>query len=116
VVSPFDKIESIETDMLLRPLLLVLLWVGGLAADAVNKDLVLTNVDRSVDLASQLVKINTKLTVSNAGQSPVKAFHFTLEESVVDKVAFIGATVITSTVFHFLDNKYGFEYDELALS
>ena len=80
--------------MLIRPVLILLSIVGAFALETVNKDLTVTNVDRSVDLQSQLVKMMTKLTINNGGSSPVKSFHFVVEENVVDKVAFIGATVL----------------------
>lgn len=80
--------------MLIRPFVLLLSCVGALAIDAVNKDLIVTNADRTIDLASQLVKINSKLTISNSGQSAIKSFHFTVDDELVDKLVFIGATVI----------------------
>jgi oligosaccharyltransferase complex subunit alpha (ribophorin I) len=80
--------------MLIRSLLVLSCVVAGaLSLDAVNKDLTVTNVDRTIDLASQLVKISTKVTLNNGGQSPVKSFHFVVDESAVDKVDFVGATV-----------------------
>lgn len=79
--------------MLVRPLLLLLSIAGAFALESVSKDIIVTNVDRSIDLASQLVKISSKLTVSNVGQSPIKSIHFTVDENAADKVAFVGATV-----------------------
>ena len=63
------------------------------AAESVSKDLMVTNVDRTVDVASQLVKINTKLTLSNEGQSTLKFFHFVIEDGAFEKATYIGATV-----------------------
>ena len=83
--------------MLLRLVLILLSCAfGALALEAVNKDLSVSNVDRTIDMASQLVKMSTKLTLSNGGQSPVKSFHYTVDENALDKVAFIGATVCKS--------------------
>ena len=65
---------------------------GG-AVELVAKDLMVTNAERSIDMASQLVKINTKLTLSNEGQSTLKVFHFTIEKTAFDKVSYIGASV-----------------------
>ena len=79
--------------MLVRPLLILFFCAGALALEAINKDLSVSNVDRTIDMASQLVKMSTKLTLSNGGQSPVKSFHYTVDENVLDKVSFIGATV-----------------------
>ena len=82
--------------MLLRPVLILVSLAGAFALESLNKDLTLTNVDRTMDMASQLVKMSSKLTVNNGGSSPVKSFHYTVDENVVDKVAFIGATVSLS--------------------
>ena len=65
----------------------------GDAVETASKDLMVTNVERSIDIASQLVKINTKLTLSNEGQSALKFFHFTVEEGAYDKTSYIGASV-----------------------
>ena len=85
--------------MLIRPLLLLASIAGAFALEAVSKDVIVTNVDRSIDLASQLVKISSKLTVSNVGKSPIKSIHFTVDENAVDKVAFVGATVTVLAIF-----------------
>merc|ERR1711997_1214821 len=52
----------------------------------------ITSAERSIDIASQLVKINTKLTLSNEGQSTLKVFHYTAEEEAFGKVSYIGAS------------------------
>jgi len=67
------------------------LSIGG-AVELVAKDLMVTNAERTIDIASQLVKINTKLTLSNEGQSTLKIFHFTIEGAAFDKVSYIGAS------------------------
>ena len=70
------------------------------AAESVSKDLMATNVERTIDISSQLVKINTKLTLSNEGQSTLKFFHFAIEDGAFDKVSYIGATVSEKVLFH----------------
>lgn len=80
--------------MFFRKVLILLFGATvALGLDSANKDLVITSAERSIDLASQLAKINTKLIVSNGGQGTVKSIHFTVDPSVADKVAFLGATV-----------------------
>ena len=37
------------------------------AYDSINKDIVVTNCERSVDISSQLVKMNHKLSFQNNG-------------------------------------------------
>ena len=65
----------------------------GNAVETASKDLMVTNVERSIDISTQLVKVNTKLTLSNEGQSALKFFHFTVEEGAYDKTSYIGASV-----------------------
>lgn len=66
------------------------------AFDSINKDLVVKSCDRSVDLSSQLVKINHKISLANNGQGAVKTFLFTVDPAFKKNVAYIGATVGTS--------------------
>ena len=81
--------------MNLKSSLIVLLWCGILkvSAESAAKDIMITSAERSIDIASQLVKINTKLTLSNEGQSTLKVFHYTVEEEAFGKVSYIGASV-----------------------
>jgi len=68
-------------------------FVAGVPQTKASKDLLVTTVDRTIDVASQLVKINTKLTLSNGGQSSLKFFHLAIEDGAQDKLSYIGATV-----------------------
>ena len=81
--------------MNLKRSLIVFLWCGILkvSAESAAKDIMITSAERSIDIASQLVKINTKLTLSNEGQSTLKVFHYTVEEEAFGKVSYIGASV-----------------------
>ena len=81
--------------MNLKSSLIVFLWCGILkvSAESATKDIMITSAERSIDIASQLVKINTKLTLSNEGQSTLKVFHYTVEEEAFGKVSYIGASV-----------------------
>jgi hypothetical protein len=88
--------------MFFRKVLILFFGASALALDSANKDLVVTSADRSIDLASQLAKINTKLTFTNGGQGTVKSIHYTVDPSVADKVAFIGATVRRPSLFYLL--------------
>jgi len=80
--------------MNLKSSLIVFLWCGILkvSAESAAKDIMITSAERSIDIASQLVKINTKLTLSNEGQSTLKVFHYTVEEEAFGKVSYIGAS------------------------
>lgn len=64
--------------------------------DSINPDLVIKSCDRSIDLTSQLVKMNHKLSLENKGQGAVKSFLFSIDPSLSEKVAYIGATVGSS--------------------
>ena len=57
-------------------------------------ELLLSNVDRTLDLSSQLAKMGHKLTFENSGSGSVKSVDFSVAPNVQDKVSFIGATVI----------------------
>jgi len=77
-------------------LLLLLLGVISCcygAFDSINKDIVIKSCDRSIDLASQLVKINHKISVSFTGTSGApRSFLFSLENEARNKLNYIGAT------------------------
>jgi len=88
--------------MLFRSVFILMFGAAALAVDSANKDLVVTSAERSIDLVSQLAKINTKLVITNGGQGTVKSIHYTVDPNVAEKVAFVGATVrILSLVFSF---------------
>lgn len=65
----------------------------GSEADSINSELVVKNVDRSIDVSTQLVKVVAKITLENTGRSPVKSFLFALEEPTAkNRLSFLGAT------------------------
>eukprot|EP00088_Acartia_fossae_P017193 TRINITY_DN1973_c0_g1_i10.p1 TRINITY_DN1973_c0_g1~~TRINITY_DN1973_c0_g1_i10.p1 ORF type:complete len:605 (-),score=156.57 TRINITY_DN1973_c0_g1_i10:614-2428(-) len=64
---------------------------------SINKDLVIKSCDRTIDLTSQLVKINHKISITNNGGSGApRTFLFSLEGGAQDKLSYIGATQGTS--------------------
>jgi len=77
-------------------LLLVVVAASQAAFDSINKDLVVKSCDRTIDLSSQLVKINHKLSLANNGQGAIKTFLFSIDPAFKKNVAYIGATVGTS--------------------
>ncbi|XP_075552189.1 dolichyl-diphosphooligosaccharide--protein glycosyltransferase subunit 1 [Dermacentor variabilis] len=79
----------------LTALTICVLFVGVLGNDVVSSSLVNTNVDRNVDLQSQLVKISTKITAENKGSSPVKYYHIALTGEEKHHLAFVGAGIAT---------------------
>lgn len=64
--------------------------------ETVNQDIVVDNIERSINLESQLVKINSKVTLTNNGKGATKGFHYAVEESMAPHVSYIGATVGSS--------------------
>jgi oligosaccharyltransferase complex subunit alpha (ribophorin I) len=79
-------------------------WLLGLwlvasahaAFDSINKDIVIKSCDRTVDLTTQLVKLQFKMVIENQGKGAVKSILFSLDPNLKSKVSFIGATFGTS--------------------
>lgn len=59
--------------------------------DLINPDIIANNVDRSIDLATQLAKLSYKITLKNNGKGEVKSFLFAVEPNVKDSLSYIGA-------------------------
>jgi len=64
--------------------------------ETVNHEIVVDSIERSINLESQLVKISSKVTLTNNGKGATKGFHYAVEESMAPHVAYIGATVGSS--------------------
>ena len=64
-----------------------------LGKDEINSKLVFSDVSRKIDLASQLAKCETSITLENEGDSTIKLFFFAVEPSLVDKLAYVGVSV-----------------------
>ncbi|XP_053609099.1 dolichyl-diphosphooligosaccharide--protein glycosyltransferase subunit 1 [Plodia interpunctella] len=72
-------------------LLYGLLISDGVIVDTVSSDIKIKNVERTVNIASQLVKITSKITLENDGKSPARNFLVAVEPSQKNNLAFIGA-------------------------
>lgn len=70
---------------------LLALIASSLSADSVDTSLVNKNVERIVDLTTQLAKITTKITLENTGDSNVRSFLFAVEANQKERLAFVGA-------------------------
>uniref|UniRef100_A0A6V7M9I9 Dolichyl-diphosphooligosaccharide--protein glycosyltransferase subunit 1 n=1 Tax=Bracon brevicornis TaxID=1563983 RepID=A0A6V7M9I9_9HYME len=81
--------SSLALSILLFVLPCVIL--ANAATEELNQDIVLKNVDRTIDLQSQLTKIVTKVVVDNTGKSPVKHFFFAIEAHKRSALSFIAA-------------------------
>ncbi|CAG9839818.1 unnamed protein product [Diabrotica balteata] len=84
------------------------------AAERINNNLIYKNVDRTIDLTSQLVKITSTITLENAGADPIKNFLLAEQPSLVGQVAFKGAkdsakqdlNILTAQVENQSDKKF----------
>nr|XP_054751142.1 dolichyl-diphosphooligosaccharide--protein glycosyltransferase subunit 1-like isoform X2 [Lytechinus pictus] len=72
--------------------LLVAFTAAKPSKSSINPDLINTKVERTVDVASQLVKISFVVTLENTGKSSAGFFVFALDSALVDNLAFLGAT------------------------
>lgn len=64
--------------------------------DTISSDIKVKNVDRTIDISSQLVKIASKITFENTGRSPVKSLLLAVEAAGKNNLAYIGAKDSTS--------------------
>ncbi|XP_046383465.1 dolichyl-diphosphooligosaccharide--protein glycosyltransferase subunit 1 [Ischnura elegans] len=62
------------------------------APEAISKDLKVLNVEKSVDMTSQLLKASHKITLENSGSGGIKSFLFSVEPDIAKKLSFIGAS------------------------
>ncbi|KAH0553910.1 dolichyl-diphosphooligosaccharide--protein glycosyltransferase subunit 1 [Cotesia glomerata] len=62
-----------------------------LSPEKINPDIVLKNVDRTIDLQSQVTKISSKLVVENTGKAPVRQFHFAVDDNKTPQLSYISA-------------------------
>ncbi|KAK6620620.1 hypothetical protein RUM43_010912 [Polyplax serrata] len=60
-----------------------------LSSDVINTDLINKNVDRVVDITSQLVKTTYKITIENTGRSAAKSYLFAMLKDVKPRISFI---------------------------
>ena len=74
--------------------LTLMLLSAVVSVDVINKDLINKKIERNIDIASQLIKIQTKITLENAGKAAAKSFLYTIERSLKANLCFLGATVI----------------------
>lgn len=59
--------------------------------ELINTKLVNKNVERTIDLTSQLVKITSIITLENTGKESVRKYFVALEPGSVDKLSYISA-------------------------
>ncbi|RZF37283.1 hypothetical protein LSTR_LSTR005615 [Laodelphax striatellus] len=64
--------------------------VFAISLESISADVVLKNVDRSIDISSQIAKISHKITLENVGKKEVSSFLFAIDKLFEEKVAFLG--------------------------
>lgn len=74
-------------------LLLSFLFTFTILSSHVLSDLILTKVDRRIDLSSQIVRTTTTLKVENAGSDIVSEILLTFPDSHVKHLAYLSATL-----------------------
>jgi hypothetical protein len=61
--------------------------------DTVDQNVVVTQVERKIDIASHLVKTYTSITIENKGSSVVRTFLFAVDPTLQNRLSFISAVV-----------------------
>lgn len=79
--------------VIITKFILLLLTVYVNCAATISPNLKITNVDRLIDISSQIVKVTNKISFENAGREPISHFVFTVDPQSVDKLAIIKARV-----------------------
>ena len=59
----------------------------------INEKLVNSDVVRSIDIASQVVKTSVIITLENTGETSAKFFHVPVDAALVNYLAYFGASV-----------------------
>ncbi|XP_023017280.1 dolichyl-diphosphooligosaccharide--protein glycosyltransferase subunit 1 [Leptinotarsa decemlineata] len=68
--------------------LFLVFWAFANASEKIKSQLVNKNVERSIDLTSQLVKISTTITLENTGKDPIRSFLIAEEPRNLGNVSF----------------------------
>jgi len=74
---------------LIAQFLAVCLVVSCLGEETPSPDLVIRNIDRKIDVSSQLFKVTCRLTLENTGKTPINKFFFAVDppDAVISFIA-----------------------------
>lgn len=61
--------------------------------DAIIADIVNSRVQRTVDLTTHLPKVNSRITIENAGKTVVRYYILAVDPNLASNVSFVGASV-----------------------
>lgn len=75
----------------------ICLLIATALCEVPGSDLQIKNIDRSIDISSQLCKVMCKLQLENVGKTSVNSFLFSVEPSFASKVSFINAKLSDSS-------------------
>ena len=70
--------------------------------DSINKERVVKSCERTVNMTTNLVKLQHKMVIREPGQGAVKSILFSVDPELKVKVAFISATFGSSEETHLL--------------
>lgn len=78
---------------MLKPgfLVIFVLFASSAVYSAVDVEIENKNVDRTIDLSSQLVKVSLKITLEHRSKKPITNYVFLLPTNECDKLSFISA-------------------------
>ena len=85
--------SSLVWEMMLHSTYWLVVFALLATGSEAGNNLVITNADRTIDISSQLVKVNHKLTLSNNGQSDASDFIFAVSAGSHGKLSHVSAQV-----------------------
>lgn len=78
----------------------IILLVGSLffcgCLGSTFSDVQVKNIDRSIDISSQLCKVSCKMQVENIGKAPISSIYFAVDPSIVSHISYIVARTVDS--------------------
>ena len=76
-----------------RGIIVVLFSLVILNILPLHADLIVTNVDRTIDLSTQIPKITSQVTLENKGSSAAREFLLAIEEDSASNLSYLEVTV-----------------------
>lgn len=104
VIRPIWRLPALQSGIICKIytmnwkafyVLLLPYFVSVFCTSTIDKNIVVTNVERKIDIASHIVKTYTSITIENKGSATLRSFLFVVDPSLKNKVSFIGAVVST---------------------
>lgn len=86
-----EKAENLRKMIKLNIVVLLVLYASSVVYSAVDVEIENKNVDRTIDLTSQLVKVSYKITLEHKAKKPITNYVFLVPSVDCDKLSFISA-------------------------